>query len=109
VWKDDKFWRVVCGVSGWSEHRYTVTGTETLRILGGLFWRMIYPFKLWPYRLANLSVPGAPAADVDEIVADFLRCEPGCYEACKCSFGPCVVARIWALRFGSVVGIGVAG
>ena len=64
---------------------YAVVATQTYRIVANLFFRVIYPFRLFPFCLWALTEEGTDLDTKHKVVQDFATCTPGCCEACLAS------------------------
>ena len=73
---NDRAWLPLVGFSGWSEMKFAVAATEAYKIVAGLWFRLVYTFSKWPWRLAKAFDLGAPREERLQICKDFLRCDP---------------------------------
>ena len=73
---NDRAWLPLVGFSGWSETKFAVSATEAYNIVAGLWFRLVYTFSKWPWRLAKAFDLGAPREERFQICEDLLRCDP---------------------------------
>eukprot|EP00959_Pyramimonas_sp_CCMP1952_P026924 565210-Pyramimonas_sp.AAC.1 len=63
------------GFSGWDERKLSVTGTESLKLLAGLWFRCVHEFRMWPWRLVSAFDDNEPVHVRLQVLRDFLKCD----------------------------------
>lgn len=77
---DDTSWLCIRNVSAWTEQQFSVVGDQMLKVVAGLFYRMLYTLEQWPFRLGQLLGSDSTATHRASVARDFMHCQPSCFE-----------------------------
>ena len=78
---NNDFWTAARGPTRvWSTERLAISATEAMRVVAGMFYRLIHHFSLYPQKLGQLFDPDLSDADRTALVREFVHCKTGCYE-----------------------------
>ena len=77
---DNTFWQLMAYPDGWSEFKLQLAVDAMLRMVGSLWWRLVYRLARWPwllYRIVDRGTPGVERATLR--TAMFRDCD-GCLD-----------------------------
>ncbi len=78
--EDSDFWLLIRDTTGWTSEKYRITASMLIRVVCGLWYRLILPFTLWPMRLWRIFSPKSSDELKSTTGAEFEACNDCCLE-----------------------------
>ena len=78
--ENSDFWSVVRDTTGWDSEKYRYAASMAVRVMCALWFRLVVPFTLWPWRLWRIFSPKSSEELRATTGAEFEACSDCCLE-----------------------------